>query len=195
MQDVIEHNLYSAKTPDKINWNIINMLSGKFIIAPAELQNSFLKYIASDNEKKHILFENSNALPKAWFVSEIKSMQSPEDLVLFMNTNEFNPDSVALLTDSNQITENSFSAEGNIKLLEYNPNYIEFDIETESEQFLVLSEIYYPEGWIAKLGDKEIDINQVNHVSRGVNITPGKNKLTLEFIPATYYSSLTYYYN
>jgi uncharacterized membrane protein YfhO len=57
---------------------------------------------------------------------------------------------------------------------------------------LVVSEIYYPEGWVAKLNETEIDIQQVNHVLRGVEISPGKNKLTFEFIPETYYTSLTF---
>ena len=192
VQDVIEHNLYSANTPDKINWNVINMLSGKFVIAPAELQYPFLNYLASDNEKKQILFQNQNALPKAWFVKTVTQMKSPEEVVLFMNKADFKPDSMALISVENANIKSTYSAEGDIKLVEYNPNYIEFDINTKNEQFLVLSEIYYPEGWIAKLGDKELGIHQVNHLLRGVNIKPGQNKLTFEFRPQTYYSSLTY---
>lgn len=189
VQDVIEHNLYSANTQDKINWNLINMLSGKFVIAPAELQEPFLNYIASDNEKKQILFENKNALPKAWFVQNVKSMNSPEEVVLYMNQNNFKPDSVALVVSSES---KDFSGNGNVTLKKQSPNLLEFNIQSESEQFLVISEIYYPKGWIAKLDDKEIDIHQVNHVLRGVNTKAGDHTLTLEFHPSTYYSSITF---
>ena len=192
IQDVIEHNLYAGKGPDNINWEVINMLSGKFVISPAQLNYPFLKFLANDSERKQTLFENNNALPKAWFVNSVKKMNSPEDVVLFMNTDDFKPDSIALVVNKNENLSENYSGEGNVKLLEHNPNFIEFEVETGSEQFLVVSEIYYPEGWIAKLNDSEIDLHQVNHVLRGVEVSAGNNKLTFEFVPETYYSSLTF---
>jgi hypothetical protein len=192
IQDVIEHNLYAGKGPDKINWQIINMLSGKYLISPAQLNYPFLNFVASDEARKEVMYENGDALPKAWFIKNVRDMNSPEDAVLFMNTEDFKPDSIALVVNKNENLNHNYSGEGNIKLIEHNPNFIEFDIETESDQFLVVSEIYYPEGWVAKLNETEIDIQQVNHVLRGVEISPGKNKLTFEFIPETYYTSLTF---
>jgi hypothetical protein len=168
------------------------MLSGKYVISPAQLNYPFLKFVASDEARKEVMYENGDALPKAWFIKNVRDMNSPEDAVLFMNTEDFKPDSIALVVNKNENLNHNYSGEGNIKLVEHNPNFIEFDIETESEQFLVVSEIYYPEGWVAKLNETEIDIQQVNHVLRGVEISPGKNKLTFEFIPETYYTSLTF---
>jgi hypothetical protein len=192
IQDVIAHNLNAAKTADRINWNIVNMLSGKYIISPAELNYNFLSAQASDNEKKQILYMNNNALPKAWFVKTLQPLKSPEEVVLFMNSAQFKPDSVALIVSEDKDLAKSYSVNGSINLIEHNPNYIEFNLQSESEQFLVVSEIYYPEGWIARLDETELDIFQVNHVLRGVEILPGKHKLTFEFKPATYFASLTY---
>jgi Bacterial membrane protein YfhO len=192
VQDVIEHNLFSAKTNDRINWNIINMLNGKYVISPGQLNSPFLRFITQDSEKKQILYENKNALPKAWFVTNVNKMKSPEDVVLFMNTSQFKPDSVALIVNDERNLADTYSGLGNIILVEHNPNFLEFDVQTDSEQFLIISEIYYPEGWIAKLDNEEIDIHQVNHLLRGVNIKAGNHNLTFEFKPATYYASLTY---
>jgi len=192
IQDVIEHNLYSANTQDKINWNIVNMLSGKFIISPAELRYPFLTNLTRDSEKNHILYENSNALPKAWFIKNVQQMNSPEEIVLYMNGPKFKPDSLALIMNSKDKFLNNYSGQGKIKLIEHNPNNIELDVQTDSEQFLVLSEIYYLKGWIAKLDGKDTKIFQTNHVLKGVQIPPGEHKLTFEFEPKTYYSSLTY---
>ncbi|MCB9248548.1 MAG: YfhO family protein [Ignavibacteriales bacterium] len=192
IQDVIEHNLYAAQSADKINWNIINMLSGKFIIVPAQLNYPFLTFTAKDDEKKEVLYTNSNALPKAWFVKDVKKMKSSEDIVLFMNNSEFKPDSVALVLESDSVEKTNYDGRGNIKLVDHNPNFIELEVQSDNQQFLVLSEIYYPKGWIAKLDDKELKIHQVNHILRGVEIPAGKYKLTFEFAPPTYYSSLTY---
>ncbi|MFZ1292135.1 MAG: YfhO family protein [Melioribacteraceae bacterium] len=192
IQDVIEHNLYAAQTTDRINWNIINMLSGKFVIVPAQLNYPFLTLAVQDNERKEVLYENRNALPKAWFVNEIKNMQTPEEIVLFMNSQNFKPDSSALVLSSSNISKTNFDADGEIKVIEHNPNFVELEVKTNSEQFLVLSEIYYPEGWKAKVDANETKIFQVNHILRGVEIPAGNHKLTFEFEPQTYYTSITF---
>ncbi len=109
-----------------------------------------------------------------------------------MNTNNFKPDSVALVVSDEVETAKNYTPNGTVNLIEHNPNYIEFDLQTESDQFLVVAEIYYPEGWIAKLDETEVNIKQVNHVLRGVEVSSGRHKLTFAFKPATYYASLTY---
>ena len=51
-----------------------------------------------------------------------------------------------------------------------------------SPQFLVLSEIFYPEGWeITSHPDWEIQ--QVNTVLRGIAIPQGNYSIIMEFIP------------
>jgi uncharacterized membrane protein YfhO len=90
------------------------------------------------------------------------------------------------------IPNNSFSGNGKIKIDEYSPNKITLDINTDSNQFLVLSEVFYPAGWTAKINDVELKILQTNHILRGISVPEGNYKLVLEFEPDTYYSSLTF---
>ncbi len=189
IQDVIAHNLNNAPTQDKINWNIINMLNGKYIISPAQLNEGFLTGIAADQGRKQIMYKNSNSLPKAWFVKTVKKFSTPESLVLFMNDTTFNPASEALVVGNNK--DETFTGSGNIKLLKKDPNSLTFDIKTDSPQFLVLSETYYPKGWIAKVNDKELRVLQVNHILRGVEVPKGEYKLTFNFHPETYFASVT----
>ena len=50
------------------------------------------------------------------------------------------------------------------------------------DQFLVLSEIYYPEGWkITSHPDWEI--HPVNTILRGIHIPAGEHYIVMEFIP------------
>jgi len=84
-----------------------------------------------------------------------------------------------------------FSGDGNIKIASITPNRIEVELNTKSNQFLVLSEIYYSDGWIAKLDEKEVPIEKVNHLLRGVEVESGNHKLVFEFLPSTYAASVT----
>jgi len=106
-----------------------------------------------------------------------------------MNNAEFDPSAEALIVSKD--ASKTYSGNGSIELVSQTPNSLEFNVDTDSTQFFVLSEIYYPKGWNAKLDDKELKILQVNHVMRGVEVDPGKHKLTFNFHPQTYYASLT----
>lgn len=190
IQDIIDHNLMKAQTPDRLNWQVINMLNGRYIVTSSPLNYPFLNKVAEAPSRKEILYENSNSLPKAWFVNEIKGFDTREDLVLFMNEPEFNPDSIALLVDG-ELAGQTFSGEGTIELTKYTPNEIEISYNTNEEQFLVLSEVYYPEGWNALLENGEnLEIYKTNHILRGMKVPAGEHTLTLTFEPQTYYTAM-----
>jgi Bacterial membrane protein YfhO len=189
IQDIIAHNLYKANTPDKINWNIINMLGGRYIISSGQINHDSLRTITIDNDKKEILYYNPTAFEKAWFIKELKSLPTKEDVVLEMNKITFKPSAEALIVGIDKTIQ--FSGEGNIQIISKTPNKIEIETNTDSNQFLVLSEIYYGVGWSAKLDEKEIPIQKTNHLLRGVEIETGKHILTFEFMPATYSASVT----
>ena len=189
IQDIVAHNLNSAHTPDRINWNVINMLGGKYIISSAQINGDSLQTITIDNAKKEILYLNPNAFEKAWFVKEIKSLLTKEDVVTEMNKTTFNPANEALVVGNEK--NKQFSGVGSIKVVSKSPNRIELEVNTNSNQFLVLSEIYYSDGWIAKLDEKEIPIEKVNHLLRGVEVESGNHKLEFEFVPTTYLASVT----
>lgn len=190
IQDIIDHNLFKFPTQDRLNWNVINMLNGKYIISPNPLNYPFLRKVTEAKERNEILYENLNVQPKAWFVKEIKSFDSPENLVLFMNDFSFNPDSIALLVNPS-LEKHKFTGNGSIEIIDYTPNSIELGIATDSEQFLVLSEVYYPKGWNAVTSNgEELKIEKTNHILRGVKVPPGNYTLTFYFEPQTYFTSM-----
>lgn len=190
IQDIIDHNLFKFPTQDRLNWNVINMLNGKYIVSSTPLNYPFLQKITEAQERKEILYLNKNVQPKAWFVKEIKSFDSPENLVLFMNDFSFDPDSLALLVNPS-LEKHNFTGKGSIEVIDYTPNIIELSIATDSEQFLVLSEVYYPKGWYAVTSDdKELIIEKTNHILRGVKVPAGNYTLTFYFEPQTYYTSM-----
>ncbi|MDZ7764215.1 MAG: YfhO family protein [Melioribacteraceae bacterium] len=191
IQDIIDHNLFNYPSQGKINWNVINMLNGKYIISSNPLNYPFLNKLAEAPKRKEILYENRSVLSKAWFVKETKSFDTPENLVVFMNDPSFKPDSLALLLNSDFDGER-FSAKGKVEVEKYTPNEIVLKVNTTEEQFLVLSEVYYPEGWQAVTSeDKELEILKTNHILRGMEIPAGNYSITLTFEPQTYYTSMT----
>jgi len=187
IQDLREHCLY---TSGGINWNVVNMLGGKYIIAPGQMQDPNLKVAAIDNARREVLYVNSMAMPKAWFIKELKTFENSADMLRYMNSGKFDPSREALLKQDSYTKKTTFSGEGGITLIENTPNRLSFNVKTDEEQFAVFSEMYYPEGWKLKKGNIRIPIIQTNHALRGAVLPAGEYRLDMEFHPASYYAGM-----
>lgn len=63
------------------------------------------------------------------------------------------------------------------------PDHLEYQIESEKEQFVVFSEMYYPKGWTATVNGQIEPIINVNYVLRGLRVPEGKVKVVFKFDP------------
>ncbi len=183
IQDLREHCLYTAVG---LNWNIVNMLGGKYIIAPGRLQESFLQAVAGDEGRNEILYLNKGALPKAWLVEKCKNFDEQADILRYMNSSDFDPNREALVMTGKMDNDNTFSGEGSIQLTENTPNKLSFTVNIAEEQFVIFSEMYYPEGWKLMKGDEELPIIQTNYALRGAELPAGNYTLDMEFYPMSY---------
>ncbi|MDZ7820636.1 MAG: hypothetical protein U5N26_01805 [Candidatus Marinimicrobia bacterium] len=187
IQDLREHCLYHG---NRINWDIVNMLGGRYIIAPSDLQEPFLHAAARDEQRGEVLYVNERALPKVWFVKTTRAFPDFGSMLRYMNTADFEPDSEVLLLEATAESAQAYGGEGNISLLEYTPNTIRYKVRSETPQFAVFSEMYYPEGWRLRKGDREIPILQSNYALRGAEIPAGEYTLTMDFRPDSYYAGM-----
>lgn len=185
IQDLREHCLY---VNGQINWGVVNMLGGKYIIVPGRYPDPRLQAVANDESRGEILYVNDAALPKAWFVQEIKSFENNADILRYMNSAGFDPQNEVLLLDSD---EKSYSAEGSLTLSKNTPNRLEFDVKLSSPQFAVFSEMYYPEGWKLSKGKEKIKIKQSNYALRGAELPAGEYKLVMNFHPKSYHAGMS----
>jgi uncharacterized membrane protein YfhO len=58
------------------------------------------------------------------------------------------------------------------------------DVETPTQQLLVLSDLYYP-GWRADLDGASVTVHRTNHAMRGVVVPPGTHRLTFRYEPSS----------
>ena len=65
-------------------------------------------------------------------------------------------------------------------------------ITTESlgNQFLVLSEVFYPLRWKAYVNGKESEILKVNGILRGLSVPPGQNDIEFRYDKSSFTSGL-----
>ncbi len=166
------------KTPETIdsimnNLPVINMLNTKYFIY--DLNSAPLG--------------NSHALGNAWLVKNVKIVNKADEEVTSLKN--FDPKTTAIVNKSFEKELSGFtsgSGEGQIKLTEYQPNYLKYEATVNSgSQLAVFSEIYYPKGWKSFIDGKEADHLQVDFVLRAMVIPSGKHEIEFKFEPASYY--------
>ncbi|MBI2258544.1 MAG: YfhO family protein [Flavobacteriia bacterium] len=124
---------------------------------------------------------NTNLVPK--ITLEMDTAQSFLKLCEIKVKEEFKPKTEALMLESQAkgLKNKQFNAQGTIKMKSYAPNKITYEFESQSDQFAVFSEIYYPEGWTATIDGKESQIYKVNYLLRGLEVPKGKHQIEFKF--------------
>jgi hypothetical protein len=113
----------------------------------------------------------------------IDSLNSFKKLVEIKVLDEFKPadEAVMLSSEASKLQKRSFTGVGSIKLTSYAPNKMIYDADCRGDQLAVFSEIYYPDGWTAKIDGKEVPILKVNYLLRGLEMKSGKHKVEFSF--------------
>ncbi len=157
---------------------VINMLNTKYFIVPAGEEGQTL-----------IPLKNPQANGNAWFVKSLKFVQSADSEIVGMKRMDTKTEAILhqKYREANGFKDN-YTATGNIQLLSYKPNELEYSSESSENQFAVFSEIYYEKGWNVYLDGELKPHVQVNYVLRGMEVPAGKHTLVFRFEPKTYYN-------
>ncbi len=162
-QDMIDY--YIAKGDSKV----LNMLNTKYII---------------DQSGK--LNVNGGALGNAWFVSGIKSVNSPdEEIAAIANSNPADEAIVLKSEFAKYHLPSAFNKNGSIMLTSYAPNKLTYHSESGNEQLVVFSDVWYGpnKGWQASIDGKPVDHIRANYLLRAMTIPAGSHEIVFEFNP------------
>ncbi|HKK46445.1 MAG TPA: YfhO family protein [Balneolaceae bacterium] len=180
-QDLIDHLLMNGN--QGFNDPILDMLNVKYITTGQELP--FDGYSQVFSQKGQYVYRNDNVLPKAFWVDSVQTVSSPQKAVDLMKPGTgFNPHKKAVVETNDAISAASDSA-ADVSVKNYNAKTIELSTSSASQKFLVLSEIYYPEGWHATIDGKPAKIYKTDFVLRGLQVPAGNHAIKMTFEPAS----------
>ncbi|TRX26766.1 YfhO family protein [Flavobacterium franklandianum] len=163
----------------KNNIEVLNMLNVKYIIQ-------------TDSTGAAFPVQNPNANGNAWFVKELKAVNSADaeinalDKLDSKNVAVYSPDDTGLLILKRMLLKNkSFVKDSlaSIKLDFYKPNHLNYTSNNTNNGLAVFSEMYYRNGWKVTIDGKTAGIFRVNYVLRGMQIPAGKHTIEFKFEP------------
>lgn len=168
-QELIEYHL------SKQNKKVVNMLNTRYYIVP-------------DNQRQPKAVRNPEALGNAWMVSDVHWVKNADEEIDALNN--FDPAVTAIIDErfksfnpvAGKPQESDF-----IRLVYYAPDSLVYRFQSNTDQLVVFSEIYYDKGWKAYIDGKPADYFRANYVLRSMNVPAGDHTIVFEFKPDTYY--------
>lgn len=151
---------------------ILNMLNTKYMIfGDAEHPDAVI---------------NPNANGNAWFVSEVKFVQNPNEEIHQIGEIDSKKTAVISSEDKNYFNGKPLAADSTafLNLTKYQPNELEFKSQSKTPQLAVFSEIYYPKGWKMFVDGTEVPYIKANYLLRAVHVPAGNHTVKMLFEPA-----------
>jgi Bacterial membrane protein YfhO len=174
-QDLIEKQLYNF--PNCMP--VVNMLNAKYVVQQNQ-QNG-----------QQMVIPNPDALGNCWFVKGVTYKKTPLDVMNSLTTLNTKDSAVVEEADKAKVKyDETVDSTASVSLVKNDNDVIEYTSKSNTTKFAVFSEVYYNAGWKAYIDGKETEIVKTNYALRGINVPAGQHKITFEFKPTSYYSSL-----
>lgn len=156
----------SIKTP-----KILNLLNTKYMIFGSAAQPQVVP--------------NPNTNGNAWFVSDLKFVNNPNEEIASLGTIDSKKTAVINIEDKKYFEGKNLQADSSatINLTKYEPNELEFKSNSKTPQLAVFSEIYYPHGWKISVDGKEVDYVKADYLLRAVHVPAGTHNIKMVFEP------------
>lgn len=171
-----------------LNLDLLGALNIKYINFRPGLQIPGLT--PAFNGNSGTVYENEKLLPKAFFVDSLVYAANAREAFDFIETPEMDYSKVAVVENVSDVILEGDST-SSVSVTNYTGSEITLEISRAKPGFLVVSEMYYPAGWVATLNGSEIPIHKTNYVMRGFKIPEGQHTLKMEFKPASYSLGVT----
>ena len=148
--------------------------------------------------KKVNIYENENFLPRAFLAQKAVVIKDEKEILKKLKSKEFKPSDEVILEEvldsafrasleqySSSERAKQVSREGSVRILKYEPSYVEIEAQTDAPGFLVLGDTYYP-GWKAHVDRKLSRIYKADYTLRAVYLEPGKHIVKFTYDPFSF---------
>ncbi|MCD0455503.1 YfhO family protein [Chryseobacterium sp. LC2016-27] len=166
-------------------------LLNKYIVQPDSIKTPKIlnllntKYMIFGNPGDPQVVPNPKANGNAWFVSDLKFVNTPDEEIKYIGEIDSKKTAVINASDKSYFDNRPVQADSTatIDLTKYETNELEFKSQSKTPQLAVFSEIYYPHGWKVFVDEKEVPYIKADYLLRAVHVPAGNHHIKMIFEP------------
>jgi len=127
---------------------------------------------------------NPYAMGHGWIVNDIQVKDGPDEVYMALGSTDLTQ--VALVEKGFEaLVPDRFkheAATGSVKLTEYRPNRMSYEVEVDQPSLVVFSDIYYEDGWNASIDGEPADHLRANYILRALPVEAGTHTVVFDFV-------------
>jgi hypothetical protein len=138
------------------------------------------------NQDGLVVWRNGRAMPRAWIVKQVETVDAEEALRRIRGTSpvDFDPNRTALVEVAPELVPRAVAApigaKDSVKVTNYRPDSITIEANASSPSFLVVSEMFYP-GWEARVDGQLTKLFVTDYLLRGVALSSGEHLIEMKY--------------
>ncbi|MDY0082914.1 MAG: YfhO family protein, partial [Ignavibacteriaceae bacterium] len=176
-----------------VNQTLWRMTNTKYVVTDKPI--NFAGLVPVYSSEKTFVYQNQDALPRAYFVNSVQKATAIE-ILNKVNNNHFDPKEIAFVESEDlQVDKPDSTAYVNIE--KYDNENIYLNVKASGNNFLFLGDTFMsgdadyklfkiPTGWKAYIDGNETKIYRTNHDFRGIVVPAGEHKIYFEYLPESF---------
>ncbi len=185
-QEFLDAFSLASAMPDMVNVKYLIYGAAQYAQEKAQLGAKYQPVFQAPDGGE-IVLQNKTALPKGWLVPAVAQINDLQQALGILQNPAFDPHKVAIvespapfpMADPNSA---AVLLSDSVAVTTYEGEHIAVSASVPQNALLVLGEKYY-KGWKATVDGKPTEIYPVDHILRGVYLTPGDHKVEFVFDP------------
>lgn len=185
-QEFLDNFSFNSPMTDLLNIKYLVLDSSQYQQDKNQLSPKYQQVFQSPDNSE-VVVRNNAALPKAWLVQSAILVPDSRQRLAILGNPAFNPAQLAIIETQPALPlkppgTSMLPASGRVTVEKYENEFIRVNAASEQNSLLVLGEKYY-KGWQATVDGKNSEIVPVDHILRGVYLTPGRHNIEFRFDP------------
>lgn len=183
-QEYLDAFTLNSSMPDLMNLRYLVLDVDQYARERERIPQKF-QPVFQGPDGRELVLENRDVLPKAWLVPAVRVVQGSGETLRILQESSFDPGRIALVESPPPIPLSaaaSPSPPGTVAIDRYGGERLDLIATPRVNSLLVLGEKYV-QGWQLRVDGKAARIHPVNHVLRGVYLTPGRHRVEFRFDP------------
>lgn len=174
---------------------ILNLLGVKFILHksdnPAPDTSTFpeSQYKFAYADGYYQVYENKDVLPRFFLTGEFEVLTDKKEILKKIYDSSRNPKS--LIVNDPPVLRMADDPESSSDLIIYNPNEVLIKTKSKENNFLFISDTYFPD-WRAKIDGKDSKIILADYSFRAVEVPKGIHEVEFYYSPESFKKGISY---